>query len=181
MIVPMRRDPASTLTLLRRSYDHPDAAVLVRDLHSDQLQRYGFADHPEDNDAADFEPPPGLFLVGYQDGRPIACGGYRRLPGDSTVEIKRMFVQPDGRGRGYGRLLLHALEGAAERCGARRVILETGARNVEALRLYLRAGYCLIPGYVGGRNPDVNRALGRDLVRRSGTAPAGSFTSTAPR
>lgn len=181
MIVPMRCDPANTLTLLRRSYDHPDASDLVRDLHSDQLQRYGFADHPEDNDAADFEPHRGLFLVGYEDGRPIACGGYRSLLGDSTVEIKRMFVQPDGRGRGYGRVLLHALEGAAERCGARRVILETGARNGEALRLYLRAGYCLIPGYVGGRDPDVNRALGRDLGARPATAAAGSFTSATPR
>lgn len=165
MNVPASPRPACVLTILARAYDHPHARDLVDQLHADQIARYGFADHPASNAPADFEAPQGLFLVGYHDQQAVACGGYRLLPEhEGVVELKRMFVQLEHRRRGYGRLLLNALEASARQHGARRAVLETGARNNQALALYTNAGYRLIPGYVGGRNPDVNRALAKNLI-----------------
>jgi GNAT superfamily N-acetyltransferase len=160
---PSTHTPASTLTLVPRRYDHPDAWALVSALHADQLTRYGRADDPTDTTPEEFLPPAGLFLVGYHDAQPVACGGLRSLdPASRTAEIKRMFVAPDHRGRGYGRRVLASLEDAARTGGARRIILETGARNLEALALYQQAGYQPIPPYTDGRNPTVNRAFAKD-------------------
>ena len=57
------------------------------------------------------------------------------------VEIKRMFVLPDCRGRGVARAILAALEAEARRRGYARAILETGNRQTEAIALYHACGY----------------------------------------
>jgi GNAT superfamily N-acetyltransferase len=80
------------------------------------------------------------WLVLYQDGRPVACGGLRPLaPG--VAEIKRMFVTARARGRGHGRRLLHELERHAADGGAARVRLLTTAALSEARALYRAEGY----------------------------------------
>ena len=43
------------------------------------------------------------------------------------------------------------------------LILETGARNTEAIALYARAGFRPIPAYVPGRDPRINRAFAKPL------------------
>lgn len=161
----IRTSTTCTLSLVPRRYDHPDAWALAEELHADQHARYGHADDPADTSPEEFVPPGGLFLVGYHNARPIACGGVRTVDAASgTAEIKRMYVRPDHRGRGYGRRVLAALEAAALATSARRIILETGARNTEALVLYQQAGYQPIPAYTGGRNLAVNRAFAKDLT-----------------
>ena len=91
-------------------------------------------------------PPHGAFLVGYENGRAIACGGLRRLDG-RVCEIKRMYVVPDARGRGVGRALLEALEAAAARAGYERVRLDAGPRQDHSRALFASAGYIQIPAY----------------------------------
>lgn len=82
----------------------------------------------------------GAWLVLYDDGEPVACGGLRRLePG--TGEIKRMFVTSRARGRGYGRRMLAELERRAREAGMTRVRLLTTAVLAEARALYAAAGY----------------------------------------
>jgi GNAT superfamily N-acetyltransferase len=76
-----------------------------------------------------------VWLVLYEDGEPVGCGGLR---GD---EIKRMFVTARARGRGHGRLLLRELEAIAARAGHRRIRLLTTEVLVEARALYASAGY----------------------------------------
>jgi GNAT superfamily N-acetyltransferase len=74
----------------------------------------------------------------------------RNEPG--VAEIKRMYVTPGARGRGVGRFILDELEAVARQLGIRRLVLETGPRQPEALALYRRAGYVEIPlfgEYVG--------------------------------
>jgi GNAT superfamily N-acetyltransferase len=93
-------------------------------------------------------PPGGAFLVGYLAGRPVACGGIKDR-GDATAEVKRMWVAPEARRRGLGRRLLAALEEAARAAGHDRVVLDTSARQPEALALYLAAGYAEVPDYNG--------------------------------
>jgi putative acetyltransferase len=71
-----------------------------------------------------------------------------------TAEIKRMYVTPDARGRGVGRAILMALEAESRRLNIRRIVLETGERQPEALALYTKAGYDRIPlfgEYIGSR------------------------------
>lgn len=87
-----------------------------------------------------FAAPDAAWLVVYEDGRPIACGGLRPLaPG--VAEIKRMFVTGAARGRGHGRALLRELERRAAAAGARRVRLLTTEVLREARALYESEGY----------------------------------------
>jgi GNAT superfamily N-acetyltransferase len=95
---------------------------------------------------ADFAPPGGVFVVLYDDGRPVAGGGVKRL-GDDVGEIKRMYVVPEARGRGIARELLTALEEAALALGYTRVRLDTGRLQPHARALYDSAGYREIPDY----------------------------------
>lgn len=82
------------------------------------------------------------WLVLYEDGNPVACGGLRELePG--VGEIKRMFVTAHARGRGLGRRLLAELEAIAAESGAHRVRLYTTEVLAEARALYASAGYTL--------------------------------------
>jgi GNAT superfamily N-acetyltransferase len=90
--------------------------------------------------------PAGVFLVGYEGDDAVACGGLKRLDA-TTAEIKRMFVAPEGRGRGLGRRILGALEAEARARGYTRIVLDTAAPLDEAARLYLSAGYREIPAY----------------------------------
>jgi GNAT superfamily N-acetyltransferase len=76
----------------------------------------------------------------------VACGAFRPLEGE-VCEIKRMFVAPDCRGRGYSRLVLAELERLAVGWGYTTARLETGDRQPEAIGLYEGAGYRRIPPY----------------------------------
>jgi len=97
-------------------------------------------------DPAEVAPGRGIFLVAYRNGQPIGCGAVRLLD-PTTAEVKRMYVEPALRGGGIGRRLVEALEAEARRLGAERLVLETGARQVEALALYTRCGFMRIPLY----------------------------------
>lgn len=83
------------------------------------------------------------------DGEAVACGSLRAAPayGEGWGELKRMFVRPAARGRGLSRLVLRELETIATERGLRRLILETGVRQPEAIALYRSAGYRRIPRY----------------------------------
>jgi GNAT superfamily N-acetyltransferase len=96
--------------------------------------------------AAELAPPHGAFLLGYEDGRPIACGGLRRLE-DDVCEIKRIFVTADARSRGVGRALLGALESAARTAGYARARLDAGPEQRHSRALFAAAGYVEIEPY----------------------------------
>lgn len=95
---------------------------------------------------ADFAPPDGVFLVGYEHGQPLCCGALKRI-GAETGEIKRMYVVESARRRGLARLLLHALEDAARTRGYQRVRMDTGPRHQHAIAFYEAEGYQPIPDY----------------------------------
>ncbi|MDP2710448.1 MAG: GNAT family N-acetyltransferase [Solirubrobacteraceae bacterium] len=90
--------------------------------------------------------PHGAFLVGYDDGQPVAIGGLRPLePG--VCEIKRMYVVPEARSRGAGRALLAALERAARALGYERVRLDAGPEQRHSRALFADTGYVEIERY----------------------------------
>jgi GNAT superfamily N-acetyltransferase len=95
----------------------------------------------------------GAWLVLYEDGTAVGCGGLRRLDG-TTGEIKRMFVTARARGRGHGRRLLAALEELARGSGITRVRLLTTEVLAEARALYAAAGYVVVDAPLAGARQD---------------------------
>ena len=94
----------------------------------------------------EFRASGGYFVIGYWDAQSVGCGAFR--PYDpTTVEIKRMFVAPEFRGRGIARAILKAVEDEAHQRGFKRSILETANRQPEAVSLYRACGYHEIPKY----------------------------------
>ena len=85
-------------------------------------------------------------VVVYFEGKPVGCGCYKRFD-DQTVEMKRMFVLPEMRGKQLAAQMLQKLEKWAVEEGNTAAVLETGHRQVEAIRLYTVAGYSLTENY----------------------------------
>lgn len=165
-------DPVLTPLLAPRPvpFDHPDAVRLVREVQQVYVERYGGADATP-VDPAEFAPPRGHFVVGYDaDGTPVACGGWRArdeaddaVLGHGDAEVKRMYVVPAARGRGYARALLAELERTAAAAGRRRMVLETGTRQPEAIGLYASSGYHPMPGFGVHRDAAGSRCLAKRL------------------
>lgn len=143
------------------TYDHPDAVRLIEEVQQEYVVRYGGPDGTQ-VDPAEFSPPLGLFLVGYLDGAPVTCGGWR-AHSDGSVELKRMYVVPAARGRGLARALLAELELTAKRAGHRRLVLETGLAQPEAIALYRSSGYTDVPKFGYYADEELSVHLGKSL------------------
>jgi putative acetyltransferase len=129
---------ALAITITREQPDSPDAVTLITELSayldplyprwnqfglsSDQLIKEGVA-----------------FFITRVDGEPAGCGGVKFYPG--WGELKRMYVRPQFRGRGLGKLMLEHLETFARQQGTTLLRLETGIYQPEAMGLYERMGY----------------------------------------
>ncbi|MFB8755832.1 GNAT family N-acetyltransferase [Streptomyces nigra] len=129
-------------------FDHPDAVKLNDQVQAEYAVRYGDDGDATPLAAADFAPPRGLYLIAYDAlGVPVASGGWRSQDEngegnqDGDAELKRMYVVEDMRGRGIARRVLAALEEDARAAGRRRMVLETGAKQPEAVALYTSSGY----------------------------------------
>jgi GNAT superfamily N-acetyltransferase len=88
----------------------------------------------------------GVYLVAYQDGRPVGCGALRPLSA-SAVEIRRMFVTASARRQGVGLAILEKLESSAVEFGYAFMRLETGFRQLPAMKLYQSFGFERIPPF----------------------------------
>jgi putative acetyltransferase len=85
-------------------------------------------------------------VVYYENGKALGCGAFREYDSDS-VEIKRMYVVPEQRGKGIAHQILNELELWAKELDYPSCILETGKKQVDAIGLYQKAGYQTIPNY----------------------------------
>ena len=85
-------------------------------------------------------------MVCYEESVAIGCGAFKKYD-TNTVEIKRMFVHPDFRGKGVASAVLKELEIWAEEINYTACVLETGKNNPEAIALYHKSGYDIIPNY----------------------------------
>ncbi len=85
-------------------------------------------------------------VIGYYENIPVACGCIKEYDAE-TVEIKRMFVNKDYRGRGISKAILNKLENIAFEKGYTKTILETGVKQLEAIGLYSKQGYKKIENY----------------------------------
>lgn len=85
-------------------------------------------------------------IVGYLNGLPIGCGAIKGF-NDKAMEVKRMYILPEYRGRNYATELLKALEKWITELNFNQSILETGIRQPEAIALYTKNNYLRIPNY----------------------------------
>jgi DNA-binding MarR family transcriptional regulator/GNAT superfamily N-acetyltransferase len=88
----------------------------------------------------------GAFLMAYEEGRPVGCGGWHRLA-DDVAEVRHLWVSGGARGLGLGRRLLDRLERDAAGRGIATMRLGTHRVLTEAMALYRRGGYTRIPPY----------------------------------
>jgi GNAT superfamily N-acetyltransferase len=140
------------------------AQALVRRTLADLGARYDSSGDDTPLEPSEFDPPDGDFLVGFLDGAPVACAGWRSHdPGGEVAELKRMFTAPEVRGRGVARAMLAAVEAAARDAGRKRLILECGSKQPEAIALYESSGYARIPDFGYYREYDGVRSYGREL------------------
>jgi GNAT superfamily N-acetyltransferase len=86
------------------------------------------------------------FFVLRDNGTPAGCGGIQ-LFGTAYGELKRMFVRPQFRGLGFGKLLLDHLADYARANGVGLLRLETGIHQTAAISLYERMGFQRIPPF----------------------------------
>lgn len=168
------------------SYDSPDAQRLIGAALSDLAARYGGEGDETPVAAAEFEPPSGAFLIAYLAGKPVGCGAWRSHddvaePGAAseaiaaggtgaasgaggTAELKRMYTVPEARGRGVARRVLAAVERSAREQGRKRLILECGVQQPEAIALYEASGYQRIPNFGFYRDSPDCLSYGRTLT-----------------
>ena len=102
-------------------------------------------------------------IVAFDGDMPVGCGCFKSY-GDRAVEIKRMYVKPEYRGRGISKKIMELLEGWAAELGNTRAVLETGKKQTEAIGLYKKAGYSMIENYGSYAGQDNSICFGKELI-----------------
>lgn len=129
---------------IRTNSDHQDFIQLVKHLDADLAERDG-KDH---SFYAQFNKIDKIkyVVIAYDEDKPVGCGAIKEYaPG--TMEIKRMYTLPESRGKGIASKVLSALEEWAIELEYEKCILETGKKQPEAIRLYEKNDYSVIPNY----------------------------------
>ncbi|MFD6331248.1 GNAT family N-acetyltransferase [Streptomyces niveus] len=164
------------MRIRRVSFDHADAVKLHGRVQLEYAERYGNGDEGDVTPLGPsmFEPPHGLYLVVYEEGIPVATGGWRSQDEDDVgyangdAEIKRMYVIPQARGRGLARTVLATLEDNARAAGRTRMVLETGINLTEAISLYVSNGYEPCTKFGHYRFDELSRCYAKPLVAAGG-------------
>ena len=133
-----------TIELKRTNSENEDFYNLVTDLEK-------YLTHADEEAHSECKPYNKLetikhVIVAFIDQKPIGCGAIRQYD-KNTVEIKRMFVAENARGKGIGTKILTELELWAKELDFKVSILETGKMMPEAINLYKGNNYKQIPNY----------------------------------
>lgn len=123
---------------------NPDFILLVQQLDADLAVRDGdeHAFYHQFNGIQQLD----HVVVLYDGNTPVACGAFKVIETD-TVEIKRMYTLPEHRSKGHASRILEALEAWAKEENYSIAVLETGKRQPEAIALYEKNAYHIIPNY----------------------------------
>lgn len=132
------------IRLIRTDSSHGDFKMLVTALDKDLAIRDGddhafFAQYNKIDHIKHV-------VVAYYDNEPVGCGAIKNYE-ENVMEVKRMYVSPEHRGKGIASFVLQELEQWAKEMNYTRCILETGEKQPEAIRLYGKNGYTRILNY----------------------------------
>ena len=142
--------------------DSPDAMQLITELetHLESLypraSRHGFSVERLIAESV-------AFFVLYVEGEAAGCGGIK-LFGREFGEIKRMYVRPQFRGRGLGKMILDHLADYARALGVTLLRLETGIHQQAAIRLYEQNGFHRIPPFGSYTNDPLSLCYEKQLA-----------------
>ena len=131
-------------TLNRTNSENKDFQDLVLELDKDLAKKNG--------DTSDFFAQYNKIdliknvVVALNDDLPVGCGAMKEFD-KSTMEIKRMYVSIEMRGKGVAVAVLNDLESWARELGYEKCVLETGDKMFEAIGLYKKSGYKIIKNY----------------------------------
>ncbi|MCL1662943.1 GNAT family N-acetyltransferase [Elizabethkingia ursingii] len=142
------------ITINRTDSENKDFQDLIYKLDTDLAERNG-----EKNDFfAQFNKTNLIqnVIVAYSDNIPVGCGAIK-VYDNNTMEVKRMFVLKEQRGKKIAGTILNNLEQWAKELSYNKCILETGDKMPEAIGLYRKSGYKQIPNY--GQYEDVESSL----------------------
>lgn len=142
------------IVLKRTNSDHKDFQKLIEKLDKDLAIRDG-KDH---SFYAQFNKIDMIkhVVIAYDYDIPVGCGAIKEYS-DNTMEVKRMFVSPERRGQGVASLVLKELELWTKELNFKKCILETGKKQPEAIKLYTKNQYQIIPNY--GQYKDVENSV----------------------
>lgn len=132
------------MKILRTTSENPDFQKLVK-----QLDYYLAIIDGEDHGFYDqFNKIDSLknCIVIFDNGEAVAIGAIKEFD-EKSMEVKRMFTLPEKRGKGLASAILKELETWTKELGYEKTILETGKRQTEAVALYHKCGYKVIPNY----------------------------------
>lgn len=127
------------MTIRLEPADRPEVLALIDALDAYQKPLYPAESHHGIDVRALSQPEVLFAVVRDEAGAAMACGAV--VLGAQWGEVKRMFVLPAWRGQGVSQRLLDFLQTEAIARGCRRLMLETGILQPEALGLYERAGF----------------------------------------
>jgi len=85
-------------------------------------------------------------VVAFYNDVAVGCGAIKEFD-LSTIEVKRMFVKDEYRSKGIATKVLIELELWTGELGYNRCILEKGLKQPEAIHLYKKNNYKVIPNY----------------------------------
>ena len=132
------------ISLLRTNSENTDFVELVKLLDADLAIRDG----KEHSFYAQYNKIDNIkyVVIAYDNSKPVGCGAIKEYSPD-TMEIKRMYTLPEERGKRIATKILIELEKWAHELSYKKCILETGKKQPEAISLYKRNEYKIIPNY----------------------------------
>ncbi len=103
-------------------------------------------------------------VVVYDGDEPVGCGAVKEFSAD-TMEVKRMYVPPNRRGQGIACIVLKELEDWCREMNYTKCILETGKKQPEAIALYKKNNYSIIPNYGQYKNVENSLCFEKELAK----------------
>jgi len=132
------------INIVRTDSDNKDFITLVKQLDNFLAELDG-EEHAFYNSLNKIDKIKHVVVV-YDNDKPVACGAMREFS-KTAMEVKRMYTLPEWRGKGLASIVLKELENWAAELSYQKCVLETGKRQPEAIGLYKKSGYQIIPNY----------------------------------
>jgi putative acetyltransferase len=141
-------------TLLAISQVESDAQIAqIRELFLEYAQSLGFSlcfqsfDQELAGLPGDYAPPDGRLLLAEYQGQLAGCVALHKLDA-GICEMKRLYLRPQFRGRGLGRVLAETILSEARMIGYNRLRLDTVEPVMkDAVAMYRRLGFKEITPY----------------------------------
>ena len=132
------------IKILKTSSEHKDFKILVEELDTylsiTDGEEHAFYDQFNGIDNLKH------VVIAYKNDKAVGCGAFKAFDTNS-VEIKRMYTIPMYRGKGIATKIISALENWASELNYQNCVLETGKRQVDAVKFYKKKNYKHIPNY----------------------------------